>query len=181
MSKITLKKLIKKLSAKKGRHTELVTVYLPEASSLTEIANQLRNEQGTSENIKSKQVRKNVTSALDKIVRNLALYKRTPENGMAIFCGNVSEKEGAADLQIWTIEPPEPVRTKLYWCDQKFVTEPLEDMIAEKEVYGIINLDKGEATIALLKGKRLETIFSEESILPGKSRAGGQCLSPDTL
>ncbi|HLD85311.1 MAG TPA: LAGLIDADG family homing endonuclease [archaeon] len=181
MSKITLKKLIKQLAAIKGRHTELVTVYVPAGYSLTEIANQLRNEQGTSENIKSKQVRKNVTSALDKIVRNLALYKRTPENGMAIFCGNVSEKEGAADLQIWTIEPPEPVKTKLYWCDQKFVTEPLEDMIAEKEVYGIINLDKGEATIALLKGKRLETIFSEESIVPGKSRAGGQCLSPDTL
>ena len=139
---IYLKKLIKQLAAIKGRHTELVTVYVPAGYSLTEIANQLRNEQGTSENIKSKQVRKNVTSALDKIVRNLALYKRTPENGMAIFCGNVSEKEGAADLQIWTIEPPEPVKTKLYWCDQKFVTEPLEDMIAEKEVYGIINLDK---------------------------------------
>src|SRR3989338_10475622 len=155
MSKITLKKLIKQLAAIKGRHTELVTVYVPAGYSLTEIANQLRNEQGTSENIKSKQVRKNVTSALDKIVRNLALYKRAPENGMAIFCGNVSEND-KTDLQIWTIEPPEPIKTKLYWCDQKFVTEPLEDMVSEKEIYGIINLDKGEATIALLKGKRLE-------------------------
>ncbi|MBI4162353.1 MAG: helix-turn-helix domain-containing protein [Candidatus Aenigmarchaeota archaeon] len=178
--KIALKKLVKQLAAIKGRHTELVTVYVPAGYSLNEVATQLRNEQGTADNIKSKAVRKNVTTALEKILRHLTLYKRTPENGVALFCGNVSETD-KTDMQLWAIEPPEEIKTKLYWCDQKFVTEPLEDMIADKEIYGIICLDKSEATIALLKGKRLEIIYNEESIVPGKSRAGGQCLSPDTL
>lgn len=173
-SKYHLKKLIKMLGSIKGRHTELVTVYVPVGYSLHEITGQLRAEQSTAENIKSKPVRKNVVSALEKIMRHLQLYKQTPEHGLAVFCGNVSEKEGAADIQIWAIEPPEPVKVKMYWCDQKFVLEPLENMIEEKEIYGIICLDKNEADIAILKGRKIEPIAHFESIVPGKTRAGGQ-------
>ena len=173
-SKYKLKKLVDKLAEIKGRHTELVTVYVPVNYSLSEIISTLRNEQSTAENIKSKPVRKNVTSALDKIIRHLQLYKRTPEHGLAIFCGNLSEKEGASDIQIIAIEPPEEIKVKMYWCDQRFVLEPLQEMVAEKEIYGIINLDKSDADIALLIGKRLEPLVHKESIVPGKTRAGGQ-------
>ena len=100
MSKIALKKLIRQLSAIKGRHTELVTVYVPKGANLHEIAAQLRNEESTAENIKSKQVRKNVTTALDKIIRHLQLYKKTPEKGFAIFCGNVSDKESVSNIKL---------------------------------------------------------------------------------
>ncbi len=173
-SKYKLKKLLKMLGDIKGRHTELVTVYIPAGSNLHDIVSQLRSEQSTAENIKSKQVRKNVTAALDKIIRHLQLYKKTPENGLAVFCGNVSEREGVADIQLWAIEPPERLKTKMYWCDQVFVLEPLLEMVEEKEIYGIICLDKSEADIALLKGKKIEPISHAESIVPGKSRAGGQ-------
>ena len=175
MSKVSLKKLIRQLAAIKGRHTELVTVYIPKGANLHEVAAQLRNEESTAENIKSKQVRKNVTTALDKIIRHMQLYKKTPEKGMAIFCGNISEREGVADIELWVVEPPEDIKVKMYWCDQRFVMEPLQEMVKEKEIYGIICLDKSEGTIALLIGKRIETIFQKESIVPGKTRAGGQC------
>ena len=180
MSKTSLKKLVRQLGAIKGRHTELVTVYVPAGANLHEIAAQLRNEESTAENIKSKGVRKNVTTALDKIIRHMHLYNKTPQKGMAIFCGNVSEREGSSDIELWVVEPPEEVKVKMYWCDQRFVLEPLEDMVKEKEIYGIICLDKSEGTIALLIGKRLETIFQKESIVPGKTRAGGQCFTGDT-
>ena len=55
MSKVSLKKLIRQLAAIKGRHTELVTVYIPKGANLHEVAAQLRNEESTAENIKSKQ------------------------------------------------------------------------------------------------------------------------------
>ncbi|MEM7826863.1 MAG: peptide chain release factor aRF-1 [Candidatus Aenigmatarchaeota archaeon] len=173
-SKYKLKKILKELGGIKGRHTELVTVYIPSGYSLSEIANQLRSEQGTAANIKSKQVRNNVTTALEKIVRHLQLYPRTPENGLAIFCGNVSEEEGKADIKLWAIEPPEPIKVKLYWCDQIFRLEPLEEFVKEKEIYGMVCLDKSEADIAILKGKKIEGIAHMESIVPGKTRAGGQ-------
>ena len=173
-SKFRLKKLVKTLDEIKGRHTELVTVYVPANYPLNEMANQIRSEQSTAENIKSKPVRKNVVAALEKIVRHLQLYKKTPDNGLAIFCGNVSAKEGEADIQLTAIEPPESVKVKMYWCDQKFVLDPLMDMVAEKEIYGIICLDRSEADIALLVGKKLEPYLHFESIVPGKTRAGGQ-------
>ncbi|RLI96740.1 MAG: peptide chain release factor 1 [Candidatus Aenigmatarchaeota archaeon] len=169
-----LKKLIKLLESKKGRHTELVTVYVPSGYSLHEVSNQLKQEQSTASNIKSKPVRKNVMTALEKIMRHLQLYRKTPEHGLAIFCGNVSEKEGWPDIELWAIEPPEKIKVKLYWCDQKFVLDPLKEMVREKEIYGIVCLDKSEADIALLKGKKLEPLVHFDSIVPGKTRAGGQ-------
>jgi len=172
--KYHLKKLIKTLSAFKGRHTELVTVYIPAGYPIQELINQLRNEQSTAENIKSKSVRKNVTTALDKIIRHLQLYKKTPEHGLAVFCGNISEKEGESDIELWAIEPPDPIKVKMYWCDQKFDLEPLIDMIKEKEIYGIVVLDRNEADIALLIGKKINPLVHFDSIVPGKTRAGGQ-------
>lgn len=169
-----LKKIIKQLKSIRGRHTELVTLYIPSGYSIHDAINQIRQEQSTAENIKSKQVRKNVTGALERIIRHLQLYHQTPPNGLAVFCGNVSEKEGESDIQIWAIEPPEPINVKLYWCDQVFRLEPLEEMVKEKEIYGIICLDKNEADIALLKGKKIDVIAHMESIVPGKTRAGGQ-------
>src|SRR3990172_10357110 len=109
--KFKLKKLVKYLEKIKGRHTELVTVYVPAGYNLYEMISTLKNEQGTAENIKSKPVRKNVVSALDKIIRQLSFYRKTPPNGVAIFAGNISEQEGKSDMQVWVIEPPEHLNT----------------------------------------------------------------------
>ncbi len=169
-----LKKLVSELESKKGRHTELVSVYIPKGYNIHDVANQLRDEQSTAENIKSKSTRKNVVNALEKIIRYLQLFKATPENGLAVFCGNVSEKEGHPDIQLKSIEPPEPINVKLYWCDQRFRLEPLKDMVREKELYGLICIDKNSADIAMLKGKKIVPIVHMDSIIPGKTRAGGQ-------
>ena len=172
--KIKLRKLVKELEAIRGRHTELVTVHIPAGYSFQDIINMLRTEQSTAENIKSKAVRKNVTSAIDKIIRNLQLYKKPPENGLSVLCGNISEKDGESDIQFWAIEPPEELNTKLYWCSQRFDMNPLLDMIEEKEIYAIICMDRQEADIALIIGKKIKSLVHMESMVPGKSRAGGQ-------
>ncbi|MBI2583119.1 MAG: peptide chain release factor aRF-1 [Candidatus Aenigmarchaeota archaeon] len=172
--KTKLKKLVRELGSIKGRHTELVTVYVPAGYNLNEMINTLRNEQSTAINIKSKAVRKNVTAALDKIIQYLGNYRKTPPNGLAVFCGNVAEKEGQTDIKLWALEPPEPLRARLYWCFQQFDLRPLEEMVAEREIYGIILIDRSEADVALLKGKKIESLFHADSLVPGKSRAGGQ-------
>src|SRR3989338_6615920 len=179
--KFKLKKLVKELEAIKGRHTELVTVYIPAGYSFNDIITMLRTEESTAENIKAKSVKKNVTSAIDKIIRNLQLYKKYPKNGVAIFCGNIAEKEGETDIKFWAIEPPEELNVKLYWCSQRFDLRPLIEMIEEKEIYGIICMDRQEADIALVSGKKIKSLVHMESIVPGKTRAGGQCLLPNTL
>ena len=165
--------LIEELESIKGRHTELVTIYIPAGYNINKASEQIRAEQSTAQNIKSKTVRKNVMAALEKILAHLKGYRQTPPLGIAIFCGNVSQKEGVADIQIFVVEPSEELRTKMYQCDQHFALEPLKEMVAEKEIYGLIVLDKSEADIGLLSGKRIESLKHMESLVPGKTKKGG--------
>jgi peptide chain release factor subunit 1 len=168
-----LKKLIRELKGIKGRHTELVSVYIPAGYSLVEIINQLSNEKSTAINIKSKSTRKNVLAALEKIIGHLRIFKGTPPNGLVVFAGNISPVEGREDFKIWSFEPPEKMNTKVYWCDQVFVLEPLEEMVKEKEVYGLIVLDAREADVGLLIGKKIQPIKHLDSTVPSKTVKGG--------
>lgn len=111
--------------------------------------------------------------ALETIINELRLIKQTPANGLIVFCGNVSPVEGKTDLKIWSFEPAEKMTTKIYWCDQVFVLEPLKELIAEKELYGLIVLDAKEASIGLLSGKKIEQLKHLESTVPSKSVKGG--------
>jgi peptide chain release factor subunit 1 len=148
-------------------------VYIPAGFNLAKVVEQIRSEQGTAQNIKSKQVRKNVVGALEKILQHFKLYKKTPENGLAIFCGNVSDREGVSDLEVWAVEPPEPIRSRLYWCGQNFILDPLKEMVREREIYGLIVLDKSDATIGVLRGTKIEKLKDLDSLVPGKTKAGG--------
>src|SRR3989338_1037131 len=176
-----LKKFIKELEQHKGRHTELVSVYIPQGYDMSKIINHLAEEQGTASNIKSASTRKNVTDALEKMIQHLRIYKRTPENGLAAFSGNVAEREGQQDFKVWSIEPPIPLNTRIYRCDKEFLLDLLRDMMEAKEVYGLVIVDRRDAIIAHLKGKTIIPLLKTHSEVPGKTRAGGQCHVFGTL
>ncbi|MBI2134550.1 peptide chain release factor aRF-1 [Candidatus Woesearchaeota archaeon] len=169
-----LKKLIKELELYKGRHTELVSVYVPQDYDIVKIINHLDQEKGTATNIKSASTRKNVTDALERMIQHLRLFKRTPQNGLAVFSGNVAEREGQQDFKVWSIEPPIPLKTRIYRCDKEFVLDLLRDMMETKEVYGLVIVDRRDAIIAHLKGKTIIPLLKTHSEVPGKTRAGGQ-------
>jgi peptide chain release factor subunit 1 len=170
---LKLKKLVRELESYKGRHTELISVYIPAGANIVEVANQLFEEKGTASNIKSKTTRKNVLAALEKILQHLKNFRETPPNGLVIFCGNVSPIEGKEDIRLWSFEPPEKLTTKLYWCDQVFVLDPLKDILSEKEIFGLVVLDAREANIGLLEGKRIVPLKHLESTVPSKTVKGG--------
>ena len=77
-------------------------------------------------------------------------------------------------MEIYTLIPPEPITIGFYRCDSRFHTEPLQNLIAEKDTYGILVIDGTEAVVATLKGRRVEIQKTFTSGIPGKSRAGGQ-------
>jgi len=169
-----LKHFVRDLENFKGRGTELVSVYVPSEYDLNKIANHISQEQGTATNIKSKQTRDNVINALEKIIQHLKLYNKTPPNGLVVFAGNVAEREGQQDYQVWSMEPPIPMRQRVYRCDKEFVLEPLREMLDDEDSFGLVTMDRREATIGLLKGKTIIPLSSKESMVPGKFRAGGQ-------
>jgi len=169
-----IKKFIKELELYRGSHTEFVSVYVPEGYELNKIINHLSQEQGTAENIKSSSTKKNVIDALEKMIQHLRIYKRTPEHGLAAFSGNIASQEGKSDVRVWSIEPPVPLKTRIYRCDKEFVLDILKEMMEIKEIYGLIVVDRRDANIAILKGKTIIPLTKTHSHVPGKFKAGGQ-------
>jgi len=158
----------------KARHTELITVLVPNGFDINLITKQLESEKSTATNIKSTTTRKNVQDALESLVRVTKGMRQTPKNGVALFAGNVSKVEGQADFITEVFEPPEELNIRLYRCDQTFVLDPLEEMLEVKEVYGLVALDRQEATIGLLVGKKIKILQKFDSGVPGKTEKGGQ-------
>jgi peptide chain release factor subunit 1 len=174
MSKMELENLLEELEKHKGRHTELITVYVSAGYDVVSVQKQLEAEKSTAKNIKSTSTRKNVVDALDKIVRYIKDLKKNPENGLAIFCGNVSKVEGQDDMQLWAVEPPLPLKSRLYRCDKDFVLEPLRELLEVSEIFALLVMDRKEAAIGMLEGKRIELLQKMTSGVPSKVRAGGQ-------
>ena len=169
------KKRLKLLERFKGRGTELISQYIPANADRSTVMGVLTEEVSQSGNIKSPQTRKAVQGALRKITNFLKQIDfDIPPKGIVVFAGNVSESEGRTDIRLFTVRPPKPLKTKLYWCDSEFHLAPLKEMLAPSEVYGLLTIDKNEATIAVLSGKKYEIIGKFTSGVPGKFRAGGQ-------
>jgi peptide chain release factor subunit 1 len=170
-----LRKTLNTLASKEGRATELITLYVPPGKQISDAVNMLRDEYGTASNIKSTTTRKNVQEAIVKVQQRLKLFKEPPENGLVIFCGAIPQNgAGSEKMETYVIAPPEPIRIYLYRCDSRFHTEHLQELLREKETFGILLIDASEATIATLQGKRLEIVRELTSGVPGKTRAGGQ-------
>lgn len=174
LTKDQLGELIEELKEYRGRATELITVYVSAGYDVNVAQRQLEAERSTAKNIKSTSTRKNVIESLDKIIRALKTYRKTPENGLALFAGNASSVEGQSDIQIWEIEPPQPLEVRLYRCDKEFVLDPLNEMLQVGEIYALVVMDRKEATVGVLIGKRIEMIQNMTSGIPGKVKAGGQ-------
>jgi peptide chain release factor subunit 1 len=172
--KYELEETVKELEGYRGRHTELITVLIPAGFNIFQVINQIEDEKGTATNIKSTSTRKNVITALERAARKMKEIGRTPENGLAIYSGNVSPVEGKDDFQIWAIVPPKPLKSRMYRCDQTFVLEPLKEMLETEEVYGLLVIERKEATIGILDGTNIKVLQTMTSGIPSKVRAGGQ-------
>jgi len=172
-----LRKMLNSLATKEGSHTELITVYVPPGKQISDALNLLRNEYGTASNIKSNVTRKNVLDAITKAQQKIKLFKDPGEKGIVVFTGALlgeGDAPGTERMEAYVIVPPEPIRIFLYRCDSRFHTEHLQEMLREKEAYGILLVDANNATIAILQGKHLDIVRQMHSGVTGKTKAGGQ-------
>ena len=170
-----VKRTLEELSDKKGRGTELVSVYIPPDKQISDVVKHMREELSQSANIKSKQTKKNVQSAIEVIMQRMKLFPKPPEKGLVMFVGMIPRGgPGTEKMETYIFEPPEPVQTYIYHCNSEFFLKPLEDILEDKEIYGLAVIDRKEATIAVLRGKRIDIVKHMTSGVPGKHKAGGQ-------
>lgn len=170
-----LKKVVDTLAQKKGLHTELITLYIPSDRQMSDVIGSLRTEYGTATNIKSKSTRKNVMDAIQTVIQRLKIIPKPPPHGLAVFAGAIPHgAPGNEKMEIYLIEPPEPVNVYIYRCAAEFWLDPLREMLKPKESYGLISIDRSAAAWALLRGTSLNVIKTVKSGIMGKHRAGGQ-------
>jgi len=172
--KYEFKRTLEALRYKRGRGTELISLYIPHDKQIYDITSQLREEFGQASNIKSRVTKQNVQGAIESLLSRLKLIPKAPVNGVVIFCGAVDIGANKTDMQTIIIEPPEPIVSYKYHCDSAFLLTPLEEMLHEQKTYGLLVLDRREATVGLLKGKHIEEMAHLTSNVPGKQRKGGQ-------
>ncbi len=173
--KYEFRKVIEELTEYEGSGTQLVTIYVPPDRRLSDVVQHVTQEHSEASNIKSKQTRTNVQDALTSIKDRLRYYDNPPENGMVLFSGAINTGGGQTDMITKVLEdPPQPIESFRYHCDSAFLTEPLEEMLADKGLYGLVVLDRREANVGWLRGKRVEPVKSASSLVPGKQRKGGQ-------
>ena len=168
------KKDMQEITKYRGRGTELISVYIPENKQISEVMAYLRSEQSQASNIKSKTTMKNVTSAIDSIAARLKTFKAPPKDGMVIFCGEVPRAGDQTKMVQYVIYPPEPITAFMYRCDSQFFTDPLDSMLLDKTSYGLITIDRSEATIGILSGSRIQVLKHFDSLVPSKHHQGGQ-------
>ena len=170
-----VRKVLSELSTKKGRGTELVSLYIPPRKPIHEVIGSLRDEHGTASNIKSDTTRTHVLDALTKTMQRLKLYDKTPENGLVIFCGALpTNGPGSEVVTLHEVVPPKPVDTFLYRCDDHYLLEPIREMLKEKKIVGMISIDSTEAGIGIVTGDKVEVVEVVTSGVSGKTRKGGQ-------
>jgi peptide chain release factor subunit 1 len=173
--KYEFRKVIEDLTEYEGSGTQLVTIYVPPDKQISDVVAHVTQEHSEASNIKSKQTRTNVQDALTSIKDRLRYYKEPPENGMVLFSGAIDSGGGQTEMVTKVLEnPPDPVQSFRYHCDSTFLTEPLEEMLADKGLFGLVVLDRREANVGWLRGKRVEPVKSTTSLVPGKQRKGGQ-------
>jgi peptide chain release factor subunit 1 len=167
---LRLRKRVEEIRDLEGQGTELVTLFIPPDDNLQSWVRRLSSEYSEAGNIKSKRTRTNVQSALKKAKNLLQQYKQTPENGLVVFTGQVDDDF----ISLLFDDLPHPISESNYICDDHFHTEPVESLVTPDEAYGLIVVTRDKATIGLLVGDRIETVREIESLVMGKTRAGGQ-------
>jgi peptide chain release factor subunit 1 len=174
MARYELRRHLESIGNYSGHATEMISLYVPPNRQISFVSGYLKNEYSQSSNIKSKSTRKNVTSAIESILSRLKTFKKPPENGLIFFVGHVATSGNQTEMVQHVVEPPMPITTFLYRCDSKFYLEPLSDMLVDKDTYGLIVVDRSEATIGFLRGKRVEAVKNVPSRVPSKHGRGGQ-------
>ena len=171
ISKRELSKLLRELKKWSAPATILLSLYIPPGRPLSDVMQLLRQEYSISDNIKLKSTRQAVKRALAAAMERLQMLSKTPSKGLVIFCG---ENVKTRDFKCYMFSPPEEVPVFYYRTDKRFITEFLEEMVEEKDVIGIIIVERDQATIGLLKGTRIEVLDELTGFVPGKHKMGGQ-------
>jgi peptide chain release factor subunit 1 len=165
-----LRKRIAWLSSKEGLENELVSLYIPSTTSIENVLSKLKNK---SKSIHKEQDIDALQDTIKNTIQHLKQKNEIPENGLALFSGNIVEDNQQVSV-VEEIVPPENIGTDVFEISHHFHLEPLRQMVRNPRLVGFIVLDSKEASFGLLNGEVFEVVKNISSGISGKSGKGGQ-------
>jgi peptide chain release factor subunit 1 len=169
-----IKNLIKSLSNARGNGTSMISLIVRPGDQLPNVTQLLNDEYGTASNIKSRVNRLSVLSAITSAQQRLKLYNRIPDNGLVIYCGTITTADNKEKKLNIDFEPFKPINTSLYLCDNKFHTEPLNELLESDNTFGFIVMDGNGALFGTVSGNTRTVLHKFTVELPKKHGRGGQ-------
>lgn len=166
MEEYEVQQVLDELESTHGSGTWHITLLIRPGSNLSNMRARINQEVSEAQNIKSDDTQQRVESSLNKIDNALSNYRQTPESGLAVF----SSPDDVTVLDAL----PESVPENLYHCGKDFVTDPIREQFSVSGVYGLIIIERGEASLGVLKNGRITESYNKQSGVMGKTRAGGQ-------
>lgn len=174
VEKWKIRKMIKSLNEMKGQGTSMITLIIPAGDQIAKSQSMLTTELGTASNIKSRVNRLSVLGAITSVQQKLKLYHRTPPNGLVIYAGTIITQTGKKKKVTLDFEPFKPINQSQYYCDNRFHTELLNQLLESDEKHGFIIVDGSSCLYGLLAGNHRQTLHKFEVDLPRKHNKGGQ-------
>lgn len=173
---VELKRKINWLKMIKGRHSSLVTLYVPAAgnrgTTIDYLKSFIRGELAETENIKDKANRKIVIKNLQWILNDIVKLESIPDTGVVFFYGVGKYEDEMIEIRDMII-PHLPISNSKYYCGKEFLVDILEEMMVPSTQIVIVLLEGGKLAWGILKGSRLEVKHVKSYHVPGKTRKGG--------
>eukprot|EP00595_Chromulina_sp_UTEXLB2642_P000230 CAMPEP_0196761722 /NCGR_PEP_ID=MMETSP1095-20130614/1027_1 /TAXON_ID=96789 ORGANISM="Chromulina nebulosa, Strain UTEXLB2642" /NCGR_SAMPLE_ID=MMETSP1095 /ASSEMBLY_ACC=CAM_ASM_000446 /LENGTH=419 /DNA_ID=CAMNT_0042111627 /DNA_START=178 /DNA_END=1437 /DNA_ORIENTATION=- len=152
----------------------MISLIIPPKDQVSRVNKMLADEYGTASNIKSRVNRLSVLGAITSTQQKLKLYSRVPDNGLVLYCGTILTDDGKEKRVNIDFEPFKAINTSLYLCDNKFHTEPLNELLEDDDVFGFIVMDGNGCLYATLQGNTRSVLHRFTVDLPKKHGRGGQ-------
>jgi len=168
-----VRRLISALNQARGHGTSAITLIIGAGCDINRSNKMLTEELSAGTNVKSKENRLSVLSALTSTQQRLKRYNRIPDNGLIIFCGEMLMDDKVKKVT-FDIVPFKPIHKSLYKCDNKFHTEALAELLGCDSKFGFLIIDGNGTLYGTVKGSNREVLHKFSVDLPKKHGRGGQ-------
>lgn len=150
------------LGARNAERGLLLTLYVPSTDVLRAKA-LVQAEYSLARNVKDRVTRAVVRDSLRAALSTLTDLGDVP-HGLGLFIEGLS-------VFLWL--PPEPILGMVYRCEKTFFLGPMLEMLSAGPVWGLVVMDRSEATLGWTDGRQVELLEDKQSYVMGKHHMGG--------
>ncbi|RQH03545.1 Vms1/Ankzf1 family peptidyl-tRNA hydrolase [Natrarchaeobius oligotrophus] len=159
-----------RLSDARADRDVLVTLAVPADGTIGEARQPVETDYAEATQLDERSFPRPLVDALEAARSRLNEYDELPENGIALYAGEVNGELVTVVFDELSV----PIEESAYEHANAFDLEPLESVTEPDRSHGLLVVERGGAALGRLDDDGVDSIDAFDSDVPGKSSAGGQ-------